>query len=120
MAVLTPEEYEEKYNDPTSGLFKANGTKAINAARVQTLVTDTKDSFKNRMRGTYDLATETYPASGGNGSGGIPETNDFWYGINEGDFTVHGFEGPVTLFRGAILIYIGGDVSDPISWIVKQ
>lgn len=120
MAVLTPEEYEEKYNDPTTGLFKTNTSKAINSSRMRTMVVDTKDSFKNRMRGLYDLSAEVYPATGGNGAAGIPEINDYWIGTDEGDFTVHGFEAPITLYRGAMLIYIGGTVTDASSWIVKQ
>ncbi len=73
----------------------------------------------NHYRGVYDLSTEAYPSSGGTGTGGIPAAGDYWIGGNSGDFDVEDI-GTVTLFRGAMLIYIGGTVSDPNSWVVKQ
>jgi hypothetical protein len=71
------------------------------------------------FRGSHDLATEAYPATGGTGAAGVPAIGDNWYGINSGDFDVEGL-GLTKLNRGALLIYIGGLVSDPSSWIVKQ
>jgi hypothetical protein len=73
----------------------------------------------NRFRGPYDLSTEEYPATGGNGTDGIPDPGDYWYGINSGIFNVEGL-GLIELRRGATLTYIGGDVSIPASWIVRQ
>lgn len=95
---------------------------ADNANEVKQTVNDleTFATSIDHYRGLYDLSAEAYPTSGGTGAAGVPGDGDYWIGTGEGDFDVHGFEGPVTLFRGAMLIYIGGTVTDPQSWIVKQ
>lgn len=71
------------------------------------------------FRGAYDLTAAAYPSSGGTGVLGVPSIGNWWYGINSGDFTVEDL-GIITLYRGAMLIYIGGTVTNPASWIVKQ
>jgi len=71
------------------------------------------------FRGSYDLSTAAYPSSGGTGTAGVPMIGNWWYGINSGAFNVEDL-GTITLYRGAMLIYIGGTVSNPASWIVKQ
>lgn len=76
-------------------------------------------AVKNNYRSVYDLSTEVYPSTGGTADNGDPEPGNYWIGGNSGDFVVQGL-GTVTLFRGAMLHYIGGDVSDPNSWVVKQ
>ena len=82
-------------------------------------ITDENGECINHFRGSYDLSLEAYPSAGGTGSGGVPAIGDTWYGINSGDFDVEDL-GVITLNRGALLIYIGGTVSDPASWVVKQ
>lgn len=84
-----------------------------------TFMSASSGGASEHYRGAYDLTAEAYPATGGTGIGGIPELGDYWYGTNSGDFDVEGL-GVITLGRGATLTYIGGTVSDPASWIVKQ
>jgi hypothetical protein len=84
----------------------------VSASEIPTTDTD-------HWRGSYDLSTEAYPSSGGTGASGVPAPGDDWYGINSGDFDVEGM-GLTTLYRGARLTYIGGLVTSPSSWIVKQ
>lgn len=91
-----------------------SATKVPSQQSVKSYV-DAKDH--NRM--SYDLSTGAYPTAGGSGAAGVPAIGDWWYGINSGDFNVQDL-GLITLNRGALLIYIGGDVTLPASWIVKQ
>lgn len=49
MAELSKSDYENKYNNGTTGLFKDNITEDIEAVDVRAEVTDTKDSFVNRL-----------------------------------------------------------------------
>lgn len=49
MAELNKADYEGKYNHATTGLFKDNTTEDIEAVDVRAEVTDTKDSFVNRI-----------------------------------------------------------------------
>lgn len=70
MAQLSAAAYAAKYIDPTTGLFKPNGTKAITAARLNEFVTDTADSVLNLITlfGSYSrqanaFGTDTYTAT---------------------------------------------------------
>lgn len=49
MAELNKSDYESKYNHASTGLFKDNITEDIEAIDVRAEVTDTKDSFVNRL-----------------------------------------------------------------------
>lgn len=72
-------------------------------------------------RGAYDLAAESpdYPAAGGTGAAGVPFPGNIWYVSTSGNLDVTGL-GVITLFPGALLIYLGGTVSSPASWKVIQ
>ncbi len=49
MAELSKSDYESKYNNGTTGLFKDNTTEDIEAVDVRAEVEDTADSFVNRI-----------------------------------------------------------------------
>jgi len=49
MAELSKSDYENKYNNGTTGLFKDNITEDIEAVDVRAEVEDTADSFVNRL-----------------------------------------------------------------------
>lgn len=49
MAELSKSDYENKYNNGTTGLFKDNTTEDIEAVDVRAEVEDTADSFVNRL-----------------------------------------------------------------------
>lgn len=71
------------------------------------------------FRGAYDLSVNAYPSSGGTGTGGVPAPGNMWYVSVPGSVDVFGL-GVITLERGATLLYIGGTVTSPNSWVVKQ
>lgn len=70
-------------------------------------------------RGAYDLSVNAYPSSGGTGLSGIPSSGNEWYVSVAGDLDVTGL-GIITVNPGALLKYLGGDVTLPESWKVTQ
>lgn len=70
MANLSKLDYQGKYNNSSTGLFKDNTTKDIGADDVRTLVEDTSDSFYNKTDDAHTLipqftasGTDTYTAT---------------------------------------------------------
>jgi hypothetical protein len=89
MAALDAATFIVKYNDASTGLFKANVTQNRSTLQDRTLVEDLADSFYNKVdnplllnsifRGAYDASGNTYPASGGSGTAGAIRAGDEWY-----------------------------------------
>jgi hypothetical protein len=90
MSALDAATFIVKYNDGTSGLFKANITQNRSTLQDRTLVQDVADSFYNSVdypllansifRGAYDASTNLFPAAGlGSGVGGAIRAGDEWY-----------------------------------------
>jgi hypothetical protein len=90
MAALDAATFIVKYNDSSTGLFKANVTQNRSTLQDRTLVVDLTDSFYNKVdnplvlnspfRGAYDASGNTYPAAGaGSGTAGAIRAGDEWY-----------------------------------------
>jgi len=87
MAELDKNSFEVKYNDSSTGLFKANTTQNRVTSQDRQLVTDLKDSilWKQDNKAWYDCGnwdfstnSDLFPASGGSGgSGAIMKNNTF-------------------------------------------
>lgn len=71
MAELSKSDYESKYNHATTGLFKDNVSEDIEATDVRAEVTDTANSFVNRLdemaRVSVDTTGATITLTFGNG-----------------------------------------------------
>lgn len=91
-----------------------------NGETIQITVQGSVGSGVEHFRGAYDLsATNDYPTTGGNGLGGAPAEGDYWFVAVPGTLDVYGL-GIISVYYGALIIYLGGDVSDPQSWRVIQ
>lgn len=87
---------------------------------IQITVQGSVSSGVNNWRGGYDLsATNDYPISGGTGTAGVPGEGNVWFISVPGTLDVYGL-GVISVYYGALLTYLGGDVSDPQSWKVTQ
>ena len=103
MAELSRLDYENKYNNATTGLFKDNTTEDIEAVDVRDQVTDTKESFVNRIDEMALVSVDTTGSSllltFGNGvlayqrrfvgstSFATPKTVDLAYNTNANHYT---------------------------------
>lgn len=103
MAELSKSDYENKYNNATTGLFKDNVTEDIEAQDVRAEVEDTKDSFVNRIDEmalvTVDTTGSSILLTFGNGvlayqrrfvgstSFATPKTVDLAYNTNANHYT---------------------------------
>lgn len=73
----------------------------------------------SNWRGAYDASSGLYPSTGGTGTGGIPVSGNEWYVSVGGLLDVTGL-GVIFINPGALLKYLGGDVTLPESWKVTQ
>jgi hypothetical protein len=115
-----------KYNNSSTGLFKDNISRDIEADDQRSLVADIAASFVNldaatvdHWRGAYDLSVNAYPSSGGTGTSGVPGAGDEWYVSVPGSIDVTGL-GTITVNANSLLKYKGGDPTLASSWIVTQ